>query len=119
MQEDKDLKILLKEYAFEETSSTFNDTVMQRIEAAVSAKPSKPLLNDSVLKFLIAIFIIALVSVITGLIYLPVNSLPFNLSFSLSSNSYSQLFSFIVVFWIMMFINIGWNRKHSNFFKIL
>ena len=56
MQEDKDLKILLKEYAFEETSSAFNDAVMQRIEAAVSAKQSKPLLNDSILKFLIVIF---------------------------------------------------------------
>jgi len=119
MEQDKDLKILLKEYAFEETSSTFNNSVMQRIEAAVSAKQSKPLLNAFILKTLTATFIIVALTVIICLVYLPSNNLPFNLSFALNNSIYNQLFSFIIVFWIMMLINIWWNKRHSSFENIL
>ena len=113
MQEDKDLKILLKEYAFEETSSSFNNNVMQHINAAASARQSKPLLNIFILKALIVIFMVVVIAVILCLIYLPLKSLPFNLSFTVSNNIYSQLFSFIIAFWIVMFINIGWNKRQS------
>jgi hypothetical protein len=112
MQEDKDLKMLLKEYAFEETSSAFNNAVMQQV-AAVPARQSKPLLNGLILKILMSVFIVAFLSLIICLIYFPVNSLPFNISPAFSSSFYSQLFSFITVFWIVMFINIGWNKKLS------
>jgi len=115
MQKDKNLEILLKEYAFEKPSSAFNNAVMQHIHAAAPTQPAKPLLNVFFLKALVVLFITVVIAVILCLIYLPLQPLPFNLSFILSSNIYNQLFSFIAVFWVVMFINTGWNKKAKYF----
>ncbi|HEY2727941.1 MAG TPA: hypothetical protein VGI61_12255 [Parafilimonas sp.] len=106
--QEKDLKILLQEYGFEETSSAFNDVVMQQIN--ILSKQTKPLLNTFVLKLLKIIFILVVISLVICAAFFPPN-LP-SISFvDISSNVYKQMFSFVIVFWVMMFINVWWNSR--------
>lgn len=111
MQEDKSLKMLLHEYAIEETSSTFNNNLMQKIISASFTQQSKPLLNTFILNLLKIIFSLAIATVIICIIFMPFKNFPEIFSVNLSYNTYQQLFSFVIVFWIVMFINIWWNKK--------
>ena len=105
MQNDTTIKNLLKQYGVEETSSTFNIDVMQRINAAILAKQSKPLLSVFVLNLLKIIFLIVVVILVAFVI-----SNPAGISISLN-NIYRQIFSFIIVFWIGMLMNIWLNKR--------
>jgi hypothetical protein len=109
MQEDKIFKILLNENAMQETSSSFNENVMQRIQAAGLHK-STPLISSFILKSLLFIFFAVLAAAIICLMIVPLNSLPLNITFNISAATYNQLLSFILIFWLMMFVNILWNK---------
>ena len=113
MEEDKNLRKLLKEYAFEETSSAFDALVMRKITAAVTKK-GKPLMNAFVLILLKIIFLLSAISLIMCLIFLPLPQLQFGFSLNLSSNIFRQLFSFIVIFWIVMLFNTWWNSQQEK-----
>ena len=105
MQNDSTIKNLLQQYGVEETSSTFNNDVMQRINAAILAKQSKPLLSAFVLNLLKIIFLLIVVILVAFVISNPAG-------FSINvSNIYRQIFSFIIVFWIGMLINIWLNKR--------
>ena len=108
--QEKDLKILLQEYGFEETSPAFNNLVMQRIDTVLS-KQTKPLLNGFILNLLKVVFFLIIISLIICCIFFPLNNLP-SISFvDITSSVYKQIFSFVIVFWIMMFLNIWWNAR--------
>jgi O-antigen/teichoic acid export membrane protein len=113
MEEDKNLKKLLKEYAFEETSSSFDAAVIQKITAGL-AKNQKPLMNVFILFLLKIIFLFSAISLIACLIFLPLPKMQFSFAFSLSSNVYRQLFSFLVIFWIVMLTNTWWNSRQGK-----
>jgi hypothetical protein len=114
MQEDENIKSLLQAYGIEETSSTFNNNVMQKITAASFKKETEPLLNIFILKLLkIAFFIIA-VLIVLCVCFIPSNNFRVEFAVNLNSNIYGQLFSFIIVFWVMMLINLLWNKRWST-----
>jgi hypothetical protein len=108
MKDDTIIKNLLQQYGIEEPSSTFNNNVMQRINAEVFAKQSKPLLSAFILNILKVTFVIVVVAIVVFVVSDPA-------SFSINvSNIYRQLFSFIIVFWIGMLMNLGLNKKWGS-----
>jgi len=113
MEEDKNLKKLLKEYAFEETSSSFDAVVMQKITTAL-AKNEKPLMNGFVLLLLKIIFLIGVISLFVCWIFLPESEFQFNFSLKFDNNVYRQLFSFFIIFWIVMLVNTWWNSRQEK-----
>ena len=114
MEEDKNIKKLLQEYGVEETSSAFNNNVMQKINAAVFTKQANPLLNPFTVNLLKIIFSIVFIVLIACILFIPFNNLPEIFSINVSSNVYNQLFSFIIVFWIGMFLNLWLNKRWSK-----
>src|SRR5215472_10668684 len=113
MEEDKKIKMLLQEYALGETSSTFNDDVMLKIKAAVLTQKTRPLLNTFILNLLKIIFCVVVVVIVGCTILFPIN-LPATFSININSNIYKQLFSFIIVFWAGMFMNLWWNKRWNS-----
>jgi hypothetical protein len=109
MQEETTIKNLLQQYGIEETSSTFNNNVMQRINADVFGMQSKPLLNGTVLKFLKIIFLLVVLAIVACVALNPAT-----FPIKVNSDIYRQLFSFIIVFWITMLINIWLNKRWAS-----
>jgi sulfur carrier protein ThiS len=109
MEEETTIKNLLQQYGIEETSSAFNNNVMQRINADVFVMQSKPLLNGMVLKLLKIIFLLVVLAIVACVAFNPPT-----FSVKVNSNIYRQLFSFIIVFWITMLINIWLNKRWTS-----
>jgi hypothetical protein len=114
MEEDKNIKILLQEYGVEKTSSSFNNKVMQKINAAVITKQAKPLLNPFIVNLLKIIFSLVIIALVICLVFLPLKNLPVTFSININGNIYKQLFSFILTFWIGMFMNLWLNKRWSK-----
>jgi len=110
MQDDERIKMLLHEYGVEETSSTFNNNVMQRINIAFT-KQTKPLLNAFILKLLKIVFSIVLIAIIICFVFIPINNFHTPLSINLSGEVYRQMFTFIIVFWVVMLMNMWLNKR--------
>ncbi|MEO8711033.1 MAG: hypothetical protein ABI405_02860 [Parafilimonas sp.] len=110
MQEDKNIKLLLQEYGVEETSSSFNNDIMQRVNAALVTKQSKPLLNNFIIRLLKLAFLIVAISVISIVCFVP----NLNFYFNIHNNIFNQLFTFIIVFWVGMLMNICLNKIWSK-----
>jgi|SRR6516164_9447720 hypothetical protein len=108
MQNDSTIKNLLQQYGIEETSSSFNNSAMQKINADVFARQQRPLVNPFILSVLKIIFLIVVVALIACVV-----SDPAGFSISLS-NIYKQIFSFIFVFWIGMMMNIWLNKRWGS-----
>jgi hypothetical protein len=105
MEEDKKLRSLLSEYAMHEPSPSFNNSVMQRIEASKNAS------SVSSINPLIAISF-AVVAVILLIVSFFIHPALFRqFSVSISQGTYMQLFSFFAAFWFVMFVNTWWNKK--------
>ena len=113
MEGDKELKQVLKEYAFEETSSSFDAVIMQKITAAMSKK-EKPLMNAFVLSVLKIVFLISGISLIGCLIFLPLPHMQFSFTSNFSNNVYRQLFSFLIAFWVVLLFNTWWNSRQNK-----
>lgn len=111
MEGNKNIKMLLLEYGIEETSSTFNNNIMQRINTSVFTKQSKPLLNAFTLNLLKIIFFLIIIMLVASIMFLPFNNVPPAFSINVNSSIYKQLFSFIIVFWIGMLMNLWLNKK--------
>ena len=113
MQEDKNLKKILQEYAFEETSSTFANSVMQQINIGTT-KQIKPLLNPFILSLLKIVFSLSTITLIICFLFLRTHKFHPVLFFNLNNEIYQQLFSFLIVFWIMMLVNTWWNSRQKK-----
>ena len=106
MQEDKELKDLLMKWAVENPSADFTSHVMQRItSASVANAHTQPLLNQRVLRILLWVFILTCILLLT-LCFTTLISLPFQPTIVLPVKYFSQGFSFLFAFWVVMLFNL-------------
>ena len=112
MEEDKKIRSLLTSYAIQEPSAGFEDKVMQLITASEKI-PTTPLINDLVRRLLLIIFSIVVVALLVTSFFLDPKILVLHISIPAMSNVYRQLFAFFVVFWIVMLVNIWWNKRNA------
>jgi hypothetical protein len=113
MQEDKKLKELLMKYAVEETPGDFNATVMQRIKLMAAAKThTTSLVKYKLLKILLTAFLSICVVLLILSIFIKGVQLPFYFSLKLPAEYFSQVVFFLIAFWLVMSINLFWNKMH-------
>ena len=112
MQEDKKLQSLLTKYAMQEPSAGFDDKVMKLVEASKTTTPYF-LISRSVLRILLCVFIIVSIVLFLTTSFIQPQSLTVHFYIPLPPNVYMQLFSFLAAFWIVMLINLWWNKQHK------
>ena len=116
MQEDKKLKELLMKYAVEEAPENFTGAVMQQIESMAAAKThTASSVKYNLLKVLfIAFFLVCAVLFILS-IFIKGMQLPIYFSLKLRAEYFSQVVFFLISFWIVMLINLFWNKlQYAN-----
>lgn len=106
MKEDKLLKELLQHGLMEETSASFTETLMQRINKA-SAPEAYPrsLWQDKLFKTIAATFIF--ISIFLLILNIPFRkiTISFDSKLELPSAFSLQIIQFLLVFWIVMTVN--------------
>ena len=115
MKEDKKLQSILTNYGMQETSEGFDNKLMQKIAAIkLHGATSKPLLGKTMQRVFVVAFIIAALLLIV--IAFLVNPDIFAISFliEISQKTYTQVFSFFAAFWIVMCLNVWWNKTQLN-----
>lgn len=113
MEEDKKLQSLLKNFGMQETSAGFDEKLMQKIAAIKRENiTSKPLINKTLQRILIVVFVAVIISLL--IISLSINPRFVNANIFPSDKIYMQLFYFFISFWIVMLLNVWWNRKSYN-----
>lgn len=112
MQEDKKLQSLLNKYAMQEPSEGFDEQVMQLIEASTVKHPAS-ILNPILLRVLMGVFITALLLLLLATFFIQPASLPVHFNISLPQNVYMQVFSFFAAFWVVMLVNLWWNKRNN------
>jgi hypothetical protein len=110
MQDDKKLSDLLNTYAVQQPAKGFDSTVMHRITAT---KPAAPLMNTSLTKFLFGLFIIIVVVALLTAFYIQPQLLPVRFTMPVSADVYRHLFSFFIAFWMVMGVNLWWQKRKS------
>lgn len=108
MQDDKKLHDLLNTYTIQQPSEGFDSGVMHRITATKSATP---LMNTPLVKFLCGLFIVIVFLVLGTAFYIQPQLLPVRFTMLVSANGYTHLFSFFIAFWVVMGVNLWWERK--------
>lgn len=111
MQEDKNLKKLLQEFSIEEPSSNFNNAVMKAIAANAFIKEPQPLISSSLLKLLKIAFLIIAIAIVFFIAFNANTNFKMLFSSNVNETLYTQLFNFLIVFWVVMLINIGVNKR--------
>ena len=112
MEEDKKIRSLLTSYAIQEPSAGFEDKVMQLITAPEKI-PATPLISDLLKRLLLIIFSIVVVALLVISFFLDSKIVALQISIPATSNVYGPLFAFFVVFWIVMLVNIWWNKRNA------
>ena len=112
MEEDKNLQDLLKSFAMQETSTSFEDQLMQKITAI--NQTSKPLINAMLQRVLILVGIAVILSLIILTASMNQNDISQYIPIVFSGKNSIRFFYFFVSFWIVMSINILWNKKQSK-----
>jgi hypothetical protein len=114
MKEDKNLQSLFKHYGIQETSGDFDNKLMQKIALLDLYKTSsKSLINPVLVRvFVIASFVVA-VTVLAFTFSVEPGIISKYFFTSLPGKIYVQLFSFLAAFWIVMFLNMWWNKKRN------
>jgi hypothetical protein len=112
MQKDKKLQSLLTKYAIQEPSAAFDDKVMQLIKPVKTTQPVF-LIGRIWLRILLCVFIIASIVLFLIALFMHPQSLPVHFYIPIPLKLYTQLFSFLVAFWIVMLTNLWWN-KHNR-----
>jgi hypothetical protein len=112
MQEDKRLHSLLTQYAMKEPSAEFDESVMQ-IVAKSKITHASSLTGGSLQRLLLIIFMITTAALLITTFFFQPQKLLAYITFSIPENIYKQLFSFIAAFWIVMLINLWWNKKEA------
>ena len=106
MQEDKNLKELLMKWGVESPSADFTSQVMQRItSASVADSYTSPLLKQRLLQILFGVFILVCIALLV-LCFTTSTAFPFQLTMSFPAKYLSQGFTFIIAFWVVMFLNL-------------
>src|SRR3954470_14902227 len=112
MEEDKNMQSLLKHYGIQETSADFDNKLMQKIASLNLYKTtSKPLMNRLLLHVLVIAFIVIAVTLLAFTFSIQPGIYSKYLSVSIPEKIYGQIFSFLAAFWIVMFLNMWWNKK--------
>jgi hypothetical protein len=113
MQKDKKLKKLLMKYAVEEAPENFTGTVMQRIESMAAAKThTASSTKYNLLKVLFIAFFLVCAALLMLSIFIKGVQLPIYFSLKLPAEYFSQVVFFLISFWIVMLINLFWNKMH-------
>jgi hypothetical protein len=117
MQEDKNLKELLMKWGVEHPSADFTSQVMQRITAASIANAhTASLLRQRLLQVLLGVFILVCI-VLLVLCFTASAAFPFQLIVSLPAKYLSQGFSFIIAFWVVMFLNLVSKKYYLKHYR--
>ena len=117
MQEDKNIKELLQKWGVENTSADFTSHVMQRITSAyIYNTPAQPLFKQRLPQILLCMFILVCI-VLFALCFTTPVTLPFQFTIKLPANYLSQGISFILIFWIVMLLNVGFKKFYDNRFN--
>ena len=113
MQEDKKLKELLMKYAVEETPENFTGTVMQQIESMAAAKThTASLVKYNLLKVLFIAFFLVCAVLFMMSIFIKGVQVPIYFSLKLPVEYFFQVIFFLISFWIVMLLNLFWNKMH-------
>src|SRR3954464_8332635 len=106
MQDDKELKKLLMKWAVENTAADFTSHVMQRVTSASAAYARTSTLHKQRLpQILFGVFILVCIVLLILCITTPA-AIPFQFTIKLPAKYFSQGFSFLIVFWVVMFFNL-------------
>src|SRR4051794_18682382 len=106
MQEDKDLKALLMKWGIENPSADFTSHVMKRItSASVANSHTSPLLKQRLLRILFVVFILVCMALLALCLTTP-SFLPFQFTIELPVKYFTQGFSFLIAFWVVMLLNL-------------
>ncbi|WP_018612275.1 hypothetical protein [Segetibacter koreensis] len=116
MLEDKKLKELLREYAMEETSADFTNIVMSRLQCADLWQKTVPLFKLRLPQMLAALFAAICGALLLLSFFIQSTQLPVHFSVKLPENYFSQIISFLIVFWIVMLVNQLLQRKKLSYF---
>lgn len=106
MKEDKHLKELLQNNLMEETSASFTESLMQRINvASASGAYTRSLWQDKLFKIVATTFIF--ISILLLLLNIPLEkiTMSFDWKLELPSALSLQIIQFLLVFWIVMIVN--------------
>lgn len=115
MKEDKKLQSILTSYGMQETSQDFNDKLMQKITAIkLYNAASKPLLSKPVQRLFILVFLATALLLLITAFWVKPGIFVINFSIPVSQKTYTQLFSFFAVFWIVMCLNMWLEKKQLN-----
>ncbi|TKK66403.1 hypothetical protein FC093_17680 [Ilyomonas limi] len=106
MQEDKQLKELLTKWAVQHPSAGFTSQVMQQVTSAYTSNANTPpLYKQRLLKIVFGLFVIVCI-VLLILSFTTPATLLFRFNVKLPASYFSQGFSFLITFWIVMFLNL-------------
>ena len=112
MEKDKNLHSMLTKYAFQQTSKGFEDKVMHRI-TELKTRPATSVMDRVLLRTLWIIFFIVMLTLLVAAFFVQPKSLFIPVSISVSPGVYTQLFSFLAAFWVVMLINLWWNKRNA------
>lgn len=112
MQEDKKFHSLLSMYAMQEPSAGFDEKVMQLVEASAAKRPVI-LVNSLLLRVLLGVFAITSFILLVVAFFIKPQIFTAYVPVSFTSGVYTQLFSFLVAFWIVMLANLWWNKRRA------
>jgi hypothetical protein len=112
MEKDKNLQSILTKYALQQTSEGFEEKIMQRI-TELKTRPATSLIDRMLLRTLLIIFFVVMLVLLIAAFFVQPKSLFIPVSISVSPGIYTQLFSFLAAFWIVMLINLWWNKRNA------
>jgi hypothetical protein len=112
MEKDKELQSLLTKYALQEPSEKFNERVMHLITKP-GTKHITSLTSGLLQRVLLIIFITVTIALLITSFFIQPKTLITPLSISLPANIYKQLFSFLGAFWVVMLVNLRWNKRNT------
>lgn len=115
MQDDKELKELLKKWGVEHPAANFTSRVMQQVTSTYSAHPqTPPLFKQTLPRILICLFILVCSVMLALSLKLPGKALPFQFEIQLPIKYLYQGFSFLIAFWTVMLFNLS-SKNLSTF----
>jgi hypothetical protein len=110
MEKDEELQLLLSKYAMHEPSAAFSDNVMKLITAS-QVKTSAPLISSSLRNILFILFAVVVIALLIVSFSIQPAMFDKQITIAISSTVYTQLFSFFIVFWVVMLVNVWWNKR--------
>jgi len=119
MEQDKQLKEILFN-STEEASADFTNLVMNKVYALSSSSGYQPLVSSKLKKLFVLAFVItvgAILSLCLAISFANTNIVGWIESIPLPHLDYKKLLLFILIFWVLFYLNMLWERKvhlHSH-----